>query len=154
TASVNSALQRARATLQQEFPEGMPDAAVTPDERERALLDRYVSAWETGDLDRLVGVVRVDAVLSMPPLSAWYLGPEGIGSFLLWARREHEHLRLVRTGANRQPAFAVYVPTPDPGRWRPLAIQVLTLRDGAIASIVAFLDPRLFDAFGLSPLPG
>ena len=155
-ASVNSALQRARATLARQFPEGRPASTPAPDERQRALLDTYVKAWEEGDLDRFVVLLREDAVLSMPPLAAWYAGPEAIGSFFLWVQRRHDQagrppFRFVRTGANRQPAFGVYVPSQNGSEWRPLAIQVLTLGGGAITSIVAFLDTRLFAAFGLPP---
>jgi RNA polymerase sigma-70 factor (ECF subfamily) len=152
--AVYSALQRARGALERRFPEGVPASLPAPDERERALLDRYVSAWEGGDLDRFVALLREDAVLSMPPLARWYLGPRTIGEFFEWAQREHDHpglprFRFVRTGANAQPAFAVYVPGPDGSEWRALAIQVLSVREGAIGSIVAFLDTRLFAAFGL-----
>lgn len=154
TAAVNSALQRARATLARQFPEGMPAAPPAADDRQRALLDQYVSAWEEGDLDRFVMLLRADAVLSMPPLTAWYLGPPAIGSFFQWALRRHDQgagprFHFVRTGANRQPAFAVYVPSAGGSEWEPLAIHVLTLREGAIAAVVAFLDTRLFAAFGL-----
>ena len=153
-ASVNSALQRARGTLGRRFPGGIPSSLPEPDELERALLDRYVSAWERGDLERFVALLREDTVLSMPPLTRWYLGRRTIGEFFAWAQNRHHHpgrppFRFVRTGANRQPAFAVYVPSPDGNRWLALAIHVLTLREGAIGSIVAFLDTRLFAVFGL-----
>jgi RNA polymerase sigma-70 factor (ECF subfamily) len=153
-ASVNSALQRARATLGRRFPEGMPASLPAPGEAEQAVLDRYVTAWERGDLERFVALLREDTVLSMPPLDRWYLGRRTVGQFFEWAQAQHEHpglppFRFVRTGANRQPAFAVYVPSPDGSEWVPLAIHVLTLREGAIASIVAFLDTRLFAAFTL-----
>lgn len=153
-ASVNSALQRARDKLERHFPEGMPCSAPAPDEVQRDLLDRYIRAWEEGDLDRFVSMLREDTVLSMPPVSRWYLGPESIGRFFLWARQEHGYpglppFRVLPTGANRQPAFAVYAPSPDGAKWCAVAIHVLTLHEGGIGSIVAFLDTGLFSAFGL-----
>jgi RNA polymerase sigma-70 factor (ECF subfamily) len=153
-ASVNSALQRARATLGQRFPSGRPDdAAPPPDDRQRALLDRYLQAWEGADLDRFVALLTEDAVLTMPPWRVWYAGREAIGAFFAWAATSVGHgpppFRLgVPTAANRQPAGAMYIRGPD-GRFRAHAIHLLTLRGGAISGLTAFRDPRLFTAFGL-----
>ena len=153
-ASVSSALQRAHATLERRFPGGRPSSSPAPDERQRALLDRYVRTWEDGDLDGFVGLLREDTVLSMPPWPHWYLGPQAIGTFFAWARERHDRggvppFTLVATGANRQPAFAVYVPSADGRERRAYTIQVLTLRGDAIGSIVAFRQAGLFGAFGL-----
>jgi RNA polymerase sigma-70 factor (ECF subfamily) len=159
-ASVNSALQRAHATLGRRFPDGRPSAPPAPDERQRAILDRYVRTWENGDLDGFVALLREDAVLSMPPWPQWYRGPRAIGAFFVWARGLHgggaaPPFTFVPTGANLQPAFGVYVPGPDGRERQAHTIQVLTLRDDAIASVVAFRDVRLFAAFGLpAVLPG
>jgi RNA polymerase sigma-70 factor, ECF subfamily len=73
-ASVNSALQRARVTLAKRFPNGRPAASPVPDDQQRALLERYVRAWEGADLDGFVALLKEDAVLSMPPYRQWYLG--------------------------------------------------------------------------------
>jgi RNA polymerase sigma-70 factor (ECF subfamily) len=151
TASVNSALQRARATLQKRFPTGQPAEQARPDDRQRALLDRYVRAWEDADLHGLVALLREDAVFSMPPWPHWYRGRDAIGAFFTWVRGQHGHepgiYTFVPTAANRQPAFAVYL------RGGAHAIQVLTVQDGGIAAVVAFRGPRLFAAFGLPAGP-
>ncbi len=158
-ASVNSALQRARATLEKRFPTGRPSAQPAPDDRQRALLDRYVRAWEDADLDGFVALLREDVVLSMPPWCQWYVGREAVGAFFAWAWRQHGSVlapfSLVPTAANRQPAFALYVRGPEAPERRAHTIQVLTLQDDAIGALVYFRDVRLFDAFGLAAvLPG
>src|SRR6266700_6103621 len=158
-ASVNSALQRARATLEKRFPTGRPSAQPAPDDRQRALLDRYVRAWEGADLDGFVALLREDAVLSMPPWGQWYAGREAIRAFAAWAWDRHgpepARFRLVPTAANRQPAFGLYVRGAEGVELRAHTIQVLTLQDDAIGALVYFRDVRLFDAFGLAAvLPG
>jgi RNA polymerase sigma-70 factor (ECF subfamily) len=107
-ASVNSTLQRARATLEKQFPAGRPSAPPAPDDRQRELLERYVRAWESADLDSFVALLREDAVLSMPPWRQWYHGRAAIRAFFAWAWRTacDGPFRLVPTAANRQPAFA------------------------------------------------
>jgi len=153
-ASVNSALQRAHATLERRFPDGQPASPPVPDDRQRALLDRYVRAWEDGDLDGFVALLREDTVLSMPPWPQWYRGRRAIGAFFAWAREQHARTglppyRFVPTGANRQPAFAMYVPDAEGREYRAHTIHVLALRGAAVGSIVGFRDPGLFAAFGL-----
>src|SRR5262249_35596753 len=124
-----------------------PAERPAPDARQRALLDRYVRAWEEADLDGFVALLREDAVVSMPPWPHRYRGPEAIGAFFTWVRGLHgpgpDTYTFVPTAANRQPAFAVYL------HGRPHAIQVLTIREGEIAAVVAFRDARLFARFGL-----
>jgi RNA polymerase sigma-70 factor (ECF subfamily) len=150
-ASVNSALQRARATLEKGFPAGRPSAQPAPHDRQRALLERYVRAWEGADLDGFVALLREDAVLSMPPWRQWYLGREAIRAFFAWAWRSacDGPFRLVPTAANRQPAFALYSRGREGPECRAHAIQLLTLQDDAIAVLTFFVDPQLFEAFGL-----
>ena len=150
-ASVNSALQRARATLAQRFPGGEPRTHSAPDERQRALLERFVRAWESADIDDFVALVRDDAVMSMPPWSAWYRGRAAIAMLSAWACKQpgNRYSRLVPTAANRQPAFAHYVHGQDEPQWRAHAIWLLTLQDDAIAALHGFFEPRLFAAFGL-----
>jgi RNA polymerase sigma-70 factor (ECF subfamily) len=149
-ASVNSALQRARAALAKRFPVGRPQTRPTPDEAQRGLLDRYLRAWESADLDRFVALLRDDAVYSMPPWREWYFGREPIRTFFAWAWSHYGGFRLVPTFANQQPAFAVYSHGKTGGEWRAHSIQVLTLEDGAIAAVTTFRDRKLFAAFGLT----
>jgi RNA polymerase sigma-70 factor (ECF subfamily) len=147
-AAVNSALQRARATLARRSGDRTV-AARAPDARQEVLLERYVEAWEGGDLDAFVSLLREDAVLSMPPVPEWYCGRDAIRSFLAWVWGEAGPGRLVRTAANGQPAFAHYGHCPR-GEEQPLhAIQVLTPRDGTIAKLTFFLDRPLFAQFSL-----
>jgi RNA polymerase sigma-70 factor (ECF subfamily) len=148
--SANSALQRARTTLATRFPNGRPGAQPALDDRQRALLARYVRAWEGADLDGFVALLREDAVLNMPPYAQWYRGRAAIRGFFAWARMSGGDGGewLVPTASNRQPAFAQYVRSRD-GRWRAHALWLLTIEDGAIGALTGFIEPRLFAAFGL-----
>lgn len=150
-ASVNSALQRARATLEKRLPAGWPSASPAPNDRQRALLERYLCAWESADVDGFVALLREDAVLSMPPWRQWYLGREAIRTFFAWTMRRGGHgpFRLVPIAANRQPAFAFYSRGRQGPEWRPHSIQLLTLRGESIATMTSFVAPPLFAAFRL-----
>jgi RNA polymerase sigma-70 factor (ECF subfamily) len=120
---------------------------VGPDQR--ALLDRYMAAFEAADVAALLRLLREDAQWEMPPLPAWFAGREAIGRFLesqvFGAPRTW---RMVATSANGQPAFAAYLRGPD-GAYHAHAIQVLTVTAAGIAKVIAFLDPSLFVTFGL-----
>ena len=148
TAAVKSALQRARARLEEAAP--AEDQLVEPaGADQRALLDRYMKAFQDADIAALLRLLREDAQWEMPPLPAWFAGREAIGRFLasqvFGAPRAW---RMVPTSANGQPAFATYLCGPD-GGYHAHAIQVLTVTATGIARVVAFLDPSLFGAFGL-----
>jgi RNA polymerase sigma-70 factor (ECF subfamily) len=152
-AAVNSALQRARASLATHYPnEDRPDGQPM-DTAQRALLDRYVRAWERSDLDAFVQLLREDAIYRMPPWHQWYQGRDAIRSFFQTAWKSYGSFSLVPISANRQPAFGVYVNVPSAPAWRPHSIQVLELQDDSIASLTKFvapLGPRLFPSFRLS----
>ena len=151
-ASVNSALQRARATLAKEFPAGLPRNRLrTQSEHERSLLERYVQAWESADLDAFVALLREDAVFSMPPYRQWYLGRNAIRSFFQWAWSgcHPPPFKLLGTGANHQPAFALYTRGPKTSEFRALSIQVLEVRSDGISKMTNFIDTALFDSFSL-----
>ncbi|MES2938783.1 MAG: RNA polymerase subunit sigma-70 [Pseudomonadota bacterium] len=159
TASINSALQRARETLARRYPEGRPLEAARPDAAQQLLLGRYMRAWEGHDLDGLVALLKEDATLAMPPWPQWYAGREAVRT--VFAQVWHAHCgvtRLVPIAANGQPAFAVYEREgEDQGgtRWAARAIHVLALRGDAIAEVTLFtppLGPRLFRAFGVPEL--
>ncbi len=149
-ASVNSALQRARATLRQKLPAGPGDVPAAPEGDRRALLERYIRCWETADVGGFVSLLREDAVLTMPPWRDWYRGRDALGRFLAMANRPGGPgpFRLLSTAANRQPAFAFYNRGAG-DRWRPHSIAVLTLSGGAIAAMTSFVWPELFRWFGL-----
>jgi RNA polymerase sigma-70 factor (ECF subfamily) len=152
TASVNSALQRARETLAKRYPDGRPQVAARPNPAQQKLLDRYLQAWEGHDLDGFVALLKEDATYTMPPWLQWYTGREAIRSFFAMAWKTCGGLRLVPTAANGQPAFAVYERTGADARWAAHSIHVLALEDEMISTLTLFVPPvgpRLFDAFGL-----
>ena len=156
-AAANSALQRARQSMA--AAQGTPHAGYAADNRtsvrEAELLKRYVQAWELADSAGLVKLLREDAILTMPPVPAWYQGRAAVGAFLDRAvfgptRAAGGQLRLVPTRANNAPAFVVYQPSPL-GQYQAVAVQVLTVVDGLVAEIHDFLsdDGRLAARFGL-----
>ena len=148
TVAVKSTLQRARAQLGQVAP--VEDSIAEPAEAElRALLDRYVAAFENADVAALVRLLRDDVELEMPPTPDWFAGrPAVVRFFASHVLVEPGAFRLVVTEANGQPAVAAYRRDGD-GVWRAHAVQVLTATAGGIARIVVFLDPGLFGRFGL-----
>lgn len=146
--AVNSALQRARAQLQQSV-QPADDIREPAGQADRALVDRYAAAIENADVAALVELLHENATFEMPPMPMWFRGRENIGLFL--GRRVLTGpgvFTLLPAAANGQPALAVYRRAED-GTRRAYGIQVLTLRNGHIASVVAFLNPALFPAFDL-----
>jgi RNA polymerase sigma-70 factor (ECF subfamily) len=148
-AAVNSALQRARATLKQHLPRHRVDWAPgnEPSPQERALLQRYMDATDQGDPEAIRRLLRADALFAMPPEPRWYVGPDAIVESWLeggFGDDSWGHLRCIPTRVNRQPAVACYVKRAGDTAYRPLALDVLRVEDGAVAEIVAFpLDPLL-----------
>jgi RNA polymerase sigma-70 factor, ECF subfamily len=152
TASVNSALQRARETLARWYPNGRPAAAPQPDPAQQKLLGRYLRAWEDHDLDGFAALLKEDATLTMPPWRQWYAGRSAIREFFALAWNTVGGLRLAPTAANGQPAFAVYARASADSQWAAHALQVLELDHDSISALTVFvgpLGPRLFPAFGL-----
>ena len=149
-AAVNSALQRARTTLEERLAGRPPRVAVAPSAEQRALLERYVRAWESTDVDGLTALLKEDAVMSMPPWRQWYRGRAAIAAFFTLTGRPggHAPFRLVPTAANRQPAFAFYSRWQSP-EWRFHSIQLLTLHGNTIAAMTSFVMPALASVFGL-----
>ena len=150
-ASVNSALQRARATL--EATDLDAEAAPAPlGDAERSLLARYVDAFERYDMAELAAVIHDDARQSMPPFELWLAGRDDI--FTWWTGPGigcRGSRVLPARSANGAPAYGQYKPAAG-GGYEPWALQVLRLRDGRIAELTFFLDaPRLFRLFGLPP---
>jgi RNA polymerase sigma-70 factor (ECF subfamily) len=148
-ASVNSALQRARATLA--ATEVSPDhAAPQLDEASRDLLARYVTAFEQYDIEALTSLIQEDATQSMPPFDLWLRGRDDIFTWWFGPGIGCKGSKVVPTvSANGSPAFGQYKPSPD-GGYEPWALQVLELEDGKIAEMTFFLDTeRVFPLFGL-----
>src|SRR5437763_5719279 len=145
-ASVNSALQRARATL---AARDLDETDVrTGDAEQQDLLARYVDAFERYDIESLVSLLREDAVMSMPPFDFWLQGPEEMGRFFLGAGIGCQGSRLIATAANGSYAFGSYQPDPAGGP-TPSAVQVIEISGDRIVGHHNFLDTNLFEAFGL-----
>ncbi len=146
-AAVNSALQRARATLAALPSDPGRDGL---DEADPKVLRRYVDAFERYDIATLVRLLRDDAVMSMPPYAMWIRGGENIGRFLLQPTPSLcRGSRLLPVYANGCPSFGQYKPDPSGGR-SPWALQVLEISAGKVSGFHAFLDTeRLFPIFGL-----
>jgi RNA polymerase sigma-70 factor (ECF subfamily) len=149
-ASVNSALQRARATLAA-HPLRESDPADPLDADQAKLLEQYLAAFEAYDITRLTTLLHEDAVLSMPPFDLWLQGHADIAAWHLNQGIGCKGSRLVPTTANGLPAFGQYRLREDgtPG-WTPWALQVLEISGGRIVGLNAFLDTdRWFPLFGL-----
>ena len=147
--AVNSALQRARATLATANRESESQWRAEPvSEEQRELLSRYIEAFENYDISTLVTLLHDDAVQSMPPYAMWLQGAENIGAWMLGPGFGCKGSRLLPTIANGCPAFGQYRVDPEGGH-KPWALQVLEISDGRISGFHAFLDTELFAAFGL-----
>ncbi|NUS43443.1 MAG: sigma-70 family RNA polymerase sigma factor [Mycobacteriaceae bacterium] len=152
-AAVNSALQRARAQLDKAAP--MLDRMTeTLSPGERALIDRYVAAFESADMRGLSEALREDAVLEMPPALMWFEGRRMILAFFDAKAAfcpGRSRWRALPVAANTQPAAGFYRLDDADGVYRAHSIQVLTVQNDAIARITVFVDPGLFGRFGLPP---
>ncbi|MFH9606472.1 sigma-70 family RNA polymerase sigma factor [Streptomyces sp. NPDC017448] len=148
-ASVNSALQRARATLTE--TEGRPGDPADPlDEEQQKLLERYVKAFEGYDMAALTALLHEDAVMTMPPFDLWLRGTGEITGFMTTLGAACAGSRLVPVAANGSPAFAHYKSAEDGPGFVAWAVQVIDVRDGAVTGMHCFLDaPRWFPLFGL-----
>ena len=149
-ASVNSALQRARKAVDEKLPaESQQEALAQIDDAElRVLVERYSTALSDGDVDGLLELLTEDATWSMPPLTSWYRGTEAVRGFLELGPIP-EKWRHIPTRANCQAAVGCYMWDADAGEYLSFCIDVLTLRDGRIAEVTAFLDRSVFPRFGL-----
>ena len=148
TASVNSALQRARATLETTQPASADPDSMDSDQHE--LLTRYVAAFEAYDMEALTALIREDAIQSMPPFDLWLEGREDIFTWWMGPGIACKGSRLLPAPrANGLVAFGQYKPSPEGGR-EPWALQVLDIRDGRLGELTFFLDTaRVFPLFGL-----
>jgi RNA polymerase sigma-70 factor (ECF subfamily) len=152
-AGVNSALQRARATLVRERIAGRLTRAHTrtSTETEQTLVRRLAEAWHAADIPSITALLTEDALLTMPPVPTRVVGREAIGTFLATvpAGGRLDRFQFVPTGANHQPAVAAYFRPGDEGAYHARYVMVLAIERDAIASIVRFASPDLFPRFGL-----
>jgi RNA polymerase sigma-70 factor (TIGR02960 family) len=144
-AAVTSALQRARTGLK-----ASRKHVPAPDERERALVKLFMTAWDAVDIDGLVALLTDDALMTMPPERMRVEGARGIGAFFFSVPHDGrlDEILLVPTAANRQPALAAYSRGED-GKHRPYGLMVLQIEGDLISGIVGFPDPWLFEQCGL-----
>jgi RNA polymerase sigma-70 factor, ECF subfamily len=148
--AVNSALQRARERLQRAAP-ASDEIREPSSQADAAILERYAAALENADVAALVELLHEDATFEMPPIPTWFRGRDNIGRFLgTQVLTTPGVFTAVPTGANGQPALAIYRRAADGSR-RAYGVMVLTLRESRVAGAVAFLDPGLLSAFGLPP---
>ncbi|HET8892506.1 MAG TPA: RNA polymerase subunit sigma-70, partial [Gaiellaceae bacterium] len=149
--ATKSALQRARETLKEHLPTQRLDwTRGEVNVAEQELLARYMDAWHRADVDGLAALLAEDARFAMPPTPAWYDGREAIRAFLAttpMAPGTPRHLH-VPTAANRQPAFAVF--TPSEFGMRPIALEVLRIENGLVATIDVFLDSHYLERFAVA----
>jgi RNA polymerase sigma-70 factor (ECF subfamily) len=157
-ASINSALQRARASVEERVPERSQQQTLRAlgDEGLRAIVDRYVAAWESNDVEAFTALLTEDATFAMPPLSTWYRGRADIA---VWAANSplsgewRWRTRFVR--ANGQPALGFYAWHAGERAWLPFALNVLTLRGAQVCDVVAFIarpaDPLPVERFARFP---
>lgn len=152
-AAVNSALQRARSTLERERSTGHFARSHSPSstDAERELVRDFAHAWRQADVDGIVRLLVRDALLTMPPQPLRVVGCDSVAAFLVSAPAggQLDRLRLVEATANRQPVLAVYLLDPASGQAPTYAILVFALDGGAITSITRFGDARLFARLGL-----
>jgi RNA polymerase sigma-70 factor (ECF subfamily) len=141
-ASVNSALQRARAAVDERVPDQSQQETLRTlgDDEVRELVDRYVDAWERNDVEAFAGMLAEDATFAMPPLASWYQGREGIATWAAgWPLSGAWRWRTVVTRANGQPAIGFYTWDEGEGAYLPFALNVLTLRGRQVSDVTAFV---------------
>jgi RNA polymerase sigma-70 factor, ECF subfamily len=149
-ASVNSALQRARATLE-EIKLDLTDASRSVDEADAELLTRYAEAFEAYDMDKLTALIQEDAIQSMPPFDMWLRGRDDIFRWWYGPGIGCKGSKMIPTvSANGAPAFGQYKPSETGSGYDPWALQVLEIEDGKIVELTFFLETEtLFPLFGL-----
>ncbi len=157
-ASVNSAMQRARATVEQRVPAPTQQATLRElgEQGVRERVDRYVDAWERNDVEAFAAMLASEATFAMPPLASWFSGREAIA---VWARgwplSGVWRWRVQRTSANAQPALGFYAWSAEDGAFRPFALNVLSFDGGLVGDVTAFIarsaEPREREAFSRYP---
>ena len=149
TASVNSALQRARSTLEQRLPEQSQQTTVRQlgDAGVRDVVDRYVAAWQRDDIEAIRRMLVEDAIFAMPPHTEWWHGRDAIAA--MYRHAVGFDIRPLPTRANGQPALGWYVRWQDTDTHVATSLEVITLEGPRIKQITAFVLPTLFPRFGL-----
>jgi RNA polymerase sigma-70 factor (ECF subfamily) len=148
--ALNSALQRARETLRDQWPNGRLDwaPAAEPDQEQRRLLERFIAAHEQADPDALIALLHQDVRLTIPNVGEWHGKPE-TGDALRDGMNALGQWRLLPVTANGQPGAAGYLRRPGETTFRPFVLTVLRAEHGRLIDIAAFEQPSMFPAFGL-----
>jgi RNA polymerase sigma-70 factor, ECF subfamily len=148
-AAVNSALQRARAGIDERVHEPSQQATLRAlgDDSLRALVDRYVDAWERNDVEAFAAMLTEEATFAMPPLASWFHGREAIARWAAgWPLSGSWRWRVIRTSANGQPTLGFYAWNAQEESYRPFALNVLSFRGTQISAVTAFIarsaEPR------------
>jgi RNA polymerase sigma-70 factor (ECF subfamily) len=154
--AVNSALYRARVTVAKHYHPGGLEQAMPPmiGNSLQELLNRYLRAWENANVADLVALLKEDATFSMPPLPAWFLGREAIGTFLaavIFRGATPGSWRLLPTHANGNPAFGIYQRNEASGGYGAFGIAVVAANGAEVASTTIFMQPTLCARFALPP---
>jgi RNA polymerase sigma-70 factor, ECF subfamily len=147
-ASVNSALQRARAAVEERVPEQSQQETLRSlgDDEVRELVSRYVDAWEQGDVEAFTAMLAEDASFAMPPLASWYSGRDGIERWARgWPLSGDWRWKAIVTRANGQPALGFYAWDDDEQAYMPFALNVLTLRGRLVSDVCAFVAREISD---------
>jgi RNA polymerase sigma-70 factor (ECF subfamily) len=150
--AIDSALQRAHATVDRRLPQRSQQATLRTlgDRAVRELVERFVAAWERNDVPGIVALLATDARMTMPPMPTWYRGRDAVAGFL--ARRPLKaglRWRMLPTSANGQPCLACYLWEDEPGAFAAHSLNVLTFEGAKIVEITAFLGADSFERFGL-----
>jgi RNA polymerase sigma-70 factor, ECF subfamily len=150
-ASVNSALQRARKAVEERLPQRSQQATLRSlgDQRVRDLVERFIDAFEKGDVDAILALLAEDATFAMPPYAGWCRGRDAVAESWLMPSGPPPRLRYVSTWASGQPAVGTYLLDPDRGVFLPIALDVLTVRGTEISDVTAFRDRKILLRFGL-----
>lgn len=152
--AANSALQRARATLEANRARLEQGVALDPEETGvRALLERYVAAWESGDTRALTTLLKEDALLTMPPVPAWFSGRDQVVAFLTGFLPRMGELRLRVVSASGGAALAAWVRPPGAATFQPGGLHVLSGSAAGLTRLDVLLNPALFPRFGLPATP-
>jgi RNA polymerase sigma-70 factor, ECF subfamily len=153
--SVNGALRRARAAVEERLPDQSQQTTLRElgDRELREIVERFADAFERGEIDAILAMLADDATFAMPPYPEWCRGRDAIAESWLMPGGPPPRLRYAPTRANGQPALGTYLIEPETGSYLPIALDVLTLRGDLIADVTAFRTPATFPRFALPNRP-
>jgi RNA polymerase sigma-70 factor (ECF subfamily) len=151
TASVNSALQRARRTMAERLPAQSQQATMRAigDVATRSIVTRFIDAFERHDIAAILDLLTDDVTFAMPPYAGWCHGRDAVAESWLMPGGPPPRLRYMATWANGQPALGAYLLDTETGQYLPIALDILTMEAMKIGAVIAFRTPEVFPRFGL-----